>query len=84
MLWFLSMAAADGYCVDSYCDEAVGHMACSADGRQWIDRVELRPSIVFSGAKQPDAAELARLHHQAHASCFIAHSVRTEITVRAR
>lgn len=84
MLWFLSMAAHAGYCVDSYCDVAEGHMTRTADGRQWIDRVELRPNIVFSGAKQPDAAELARLHHLAHGSCFLANSVRTEITVHAR
>ena len=84
MLWFLGMAAEEGYCVDSYSDAAVGHMSHTADGRQWIGRVELRPSVVFSGARQPDAAELARLHHRAHASCFIANSVRTEVTVHAR
>ncbi len=83
MLWFLSVSANEGYCVDSYCDQAVGHMTHTADGRQWIDRVELRPSVAFSGARQPDAADIARLHHRAHASCFIANSVRTEITVRA-
>ena len=84
MLWFLSVAAGEGYCVDAYCDQAVGHMTRAADGRQWIDRVELYPSVAFSGARQPDAEALARLHHRAHASCFLANSVRTEVTVHAR
>jgi hypothetical protein len=33
--------------------------------------------------QSPAAEELARLHHLAHENCFIANSVRTEITVEA-
>ena len=32
----------------------------------------------------PDKAKLDELHHQAHELCFIANSVKTEITVEAR
>ncbi len=82
MLWFLSIAAAEGYRVDSYRDEAVGHMTRNETGRHWISRVELQPRIIFSGAKLPDAAAIARMHHSAHEKCFLANSVRTEIVVR--
>ncbi len=82
MLWFLSIAAAEGYCVDSYRDEAVGHMTRNEAGQHWFSRVELQPRIIFSGAKLPDAAALARMHHLAHEKCFLANSVRTEIVVR--
>lgn len=82
MLWFLSIAAAKGYCIDSYRDEALGHMTRNEAGRAWISRVELRPDIAFSGAILPDATTIARMHHEAHGSCFIANSVRTEIVVR--
>jgi organic hydroperoxide reductase OsmC/OhrA len=43
-------------------------------------RVTLRPAVPFAG-KSPSADELAHLHHLAHENCFIANSVRTEITV---
>ena len=82
MLGFLSIAAAAGYCVDSYRDEAAGHMTRNAAGHEWISRVELQPRVVFSGSKRPEAAALAHMHHEAHASCFIANSVRTEVVVR--
>lgn len=81
MLWFLGLAAAEGYCVDSYRDDAVGHMERNAAGQQWISRIDLHPRVLFSGSRCPDAKALAHLHHEAHARCFIANSVRTEVTV---
>jgi organic hydroperoxide reductase OsmC/OhrA len=84
MLWFLDLAAQAGLCVDSYDDEAEGHMAPAADGRHWIERVLLRPQVRFFGERQPAAAELERLHHEAHALCFLARSVRSEVLVQPR
>ena len=46
-----------------------------------ITRVTLKPKIKFSGDKQPTADELDKLHHAAHENCFIANSVKTEVTV---
>ena len=37
--------------------------------------------IKFSGDKQPTAEELDKMHHAAHDNCFIANSVKTEVTV---
>ncbi len=84
MLWFLSLAAAAGYCVDEYADEAVGEMARNAEGQMAMTVVTLRPRVVFGGSKQPHAADLAQLHHEAHAACYIAHSVRTEVRCEPR
>lgn len=50
-------------------------------GRQWVSRVTLHPKIVYGGDRRPTAEEEARLHHDAHAECFIANSVKTEIVV---
>jgi len=36
---------------------------------------------VYGGAKRPSHDDEARLHHLAHAQCFIANSVKTHITV---
>jgi organic hydroperoxide reductase OsmC/OhrA len=83
MLTFLAIAARRRFVVESYQDDAVGHMEKNAAGRLAVTRVELRPRIRFSGDKQPDAAELARLHELSHRECFIANSVTTEVSVVA-
>ncbi len=84
LLWFLSLAAKQGCVVDSYADDAEGVMAKDAAGRLAITRVTLRPLVRFSGARLPDQAALAALHHAAHAECFIAHSVRSEVVIEPR
>ena len=81
MLWFLALAARAGFIVDHYRDVAVGIMEKIDSGKQAITRVTLRPDIGFSGDKRPSPDELQSLHHKAHDNCFIANSVRTEITV---
>jgi organic hydroperoxide reductase OsmC/OhrA len=43
--------------------------------------VTLKPKITFSGEKKPTVEELDKMHHAAHENCFIANSVKTEITV---
>lgn len=76
MLTFLFHAANDGYVVESYVDEAEGHLR---DG--WLAEIVLRPRLEFSGEKRPTAAEVEHLHHRAHEECFIARSVKTSIRV---
>ena len=79
MLWFLDIAARAGWVVDSYRDEATGTLARNTDGQQAMARVVLRPAVQFAPGKHPTAQELHAFHHQAHASCFIANSVKTEV-----
>jgi organic hydroperoxide reductase OsmC/OhrA len=81
MLWFLSLAAKRGFVVDRYADEAFGVMEENADGKLAFTRITLRPRIGFGGATRPSAAELAALHHEAHAECFIANSLKCEVIV---
>jgi organic hydroperoxide reductase OsmC/OhrA len=82
MLFFLSLAAARGYVVDRYDDHAVGTLALDADGRMAMTRIVLNPVIVFGGDRQPDRAVLAELHHEAHARCYIANSLKGDIVVK--
>ena len=79
MLWFLSLAARDRFCVDRYADAATGLLAKNASGRQAMTVVILHPSVQFSGERLPSRADIERLHHQAHEACFIANSVKTEV-----
>ena len=83
MLTFLYLAAKGGYVIDSYEDKAVGVMTKNERGKLFVSRVALRPRIVFSGAKQPTAAQLDELHHHAHEQCYIANSVLAEVVVEA-
>ena len=45
-----------------------------------MTKIALRPAIVFSGA-QPDAEQLAAIHHSAHDKCYIANSIKAEVIV---
>jgi organic hydroperoxide reductase OsmC/OhrA len=80
MLWFLNLAQEAGFIVSGYRDTAEGHMARVGRGKMAITDVVLRPEILFEG-RQPDAAEMDRLHHEAHERCFIANSVKAQIRV---
>ena len=79
MLWFLSIAGKHKFCVDRYVDAASGVMAKNADGKMAMTVVTLRPEVIFSGERLPTRAELDQLHHEAHASCYIANSVKTDV-----
>jgi organic hydroperoxide reductase OsmC/OhrA len=79
MLWFLSIAAKRGFCVDRYADAAVGLMARNAQGKVAMTRVTLRPDVAFSGARAPSHDEVVELHEAAHDACFIASSVNTAV-----
>lgn len=78
MLWFLSLAARDGWRVDGYRDLAEGRMGRNAEGRLAMTYVTLRPQVSFAGPA-PSREQLAALHHAAHGECFIANSVKTEV-----
>jgi organic hydroperoxide reductase OsmC/OhrA len=82
MLTFLWLASRAGFTIERYEDDAVGTMAKNERGIPWVSAVTLRPRLVWSGEKRPGAADLDRLHREAHAQCFIANSVRTVITVQ--
>ena len=84
LLWFLSLAARAGFVVDAYVDEAVGTLAPDSRGKVSMTVVTLRPHTTFSGPRQPTAAELQALHHDAHAQCYIANSVLTELRCEPR
>ena len=79
MLWFLDIASRAGFAVASYEDAAEGRMGRNAAGKLVVDLVTLRPRARVTGARVPDAATLAALHHEAHEECFLANSVRCEI-----
>jgi organic hydroperoxide reductase OsmC/OhrA len=81
MLFFLWIAARQGFTVDSYVDRASGVMEKNDEGKVAITRIVLRPHIVFSGERQPTKEELGHIHHESHESCYIANSIKAEVVV---
>jgi organic hydroperoxide reductase OsmC/OhrA len=79
MLSFLAIAAKKKLTVNSYRDDAVGFLE-NDNGRLWIARVILRPQVVIDA----DTETLAHIHHLAHEACFIANSVKTQVSVEPR
>jgi organic hydroperoxide reductase OsmC/OhrA len=84
MLTFLAICARKRLSLDSYEDEASGNLEKGGDGKLWLAHVVLRPLVRFSEGVSVGAADLAELHHHAHAECFIANSVRTDVQVEPR
>lgn len=81
MLWFLGIAAKNGFIVDSYRDCALGAMTLNESKKYWMSTVTLRPHVVFSGAETPTPEQIAQMHREAHEECFIANSVKTDIQI---
>jgi organic hydroperoxide reductase OsmC/OhrA len=80
MLFFLDFASRRKIVVDSYVDAATGVME-KQDGKTVITRVELYPKVTYAAAA-PTAEVEAELHHAAHEACFLANSVKTEISIK--
>ena len=79
MLWFLSIAAKQKFCVDRYFDAAVGVMERNTEGKMAMSVVTLRPEVHFSGERLPTREQIDQMHHEAHQECFIANSVKTDV-----
>src|SRR5262245_52539591 len=81
MLWFLSLAAKNKFIVQNYVDEAIGKMERDAEGKFVISKVTLHPQIRFAGDNLPTPEQITHLHNEAHHNCFLANSVKTEVSV---
>ena len=80
MLSFLAIARQEEADGDSYEDDAVGFLE-NEGGKLWMTRVILRPKVAIDADRRETLAEI---HHLAHEACFIANSVKTDVTVEPR
>ncbi|TGP18187.1 MULTISPECIES: OsmC family protein [unclassified Mesorhizobium] len=81
MLYFLAICEGSGYKVTSYVDEAVGEVSKNPEGAQAVTSITLHPVVTFGSDKRPDRQALERLHHRAHKGCFIANSIKSNVTI---
>lgn len=79
MLTFLAVAANRGYSVEHYHDMATAILEKNNQGQIVVTKTILNPKVTFSGDLQPTPEEYEKLHERAHAACFIANSVKTEV-----
>ena len=78
MLWYLHLASANGITVLEYVDKAEGTIVEDGDGGGRFTSVTLQPRIVIAQASKIEHAQA--LHHEAGKKCFIANSVKVEIS----
>jgi len=84
MLTFLAIASRKRLVVDRYEDDASGTLEKDADGKLSITTITLRPRVVFEDPSAVSAEALDRMHHKSHENCFIASSLKSQITVVPR
>lgn len=81
MLTFLAIAAKSRYVIDSYEDETTAILGKDPQGNMAVVKIVLKPKVVFSGDKKPDAPQLKNLHEKAGKNCFIETSLKSEVVV---
>src|SRR4029453_12564150 len=81
MLTFLAIACKQKFVLDSYEDEAVGHVEKNAEGKMAISRVDLHPKITWGGDRIPSAEQLDKMHNPAHKNCLFTTSAKRRVTV---
>lgn len=78
MLWYLHLCAEAGVVVESYEDEAEGHLRLDPDGGGRFIEATLRPRV---GLRAGPRARAVELHEEAHRRCFVANSVNFPVHV---
>lgn len=81
MLFFLAIADFQGYQVESYDDDPVGHLERNDKKGMEVTRIVLSPRITFGGDNTPDQQAISRIHASAHRNCFIRNSITAEVTI---
>ena len=82
MLSFFYVAAKAGFNALSYEDNAIGEMAATEAGKEWMAKITLDPQVVWADGAAPSDERLAELHHEAHEICYIANSLKTDIVIK--
>ena len=81
MLWFLAIAGKRKFRIDRYHDQATAVLEKNAGGKWFVSVVTLHPEVQFSGELLPTAPQIEDMHHAAHAECYIANSVSSQVRI---
>jgi len=81
LLFFLAFCAKKRIEVKQYKDEAYGILEENEEGKMVISKVVLRPKVIFAEGQEPSREQLQKLHHSAHDKCFLANSIKSEMSI---
>ncbi|BAJ03111.1 OsmC family protein [Shewanella violacea] len=81
MLTFLTIAHLKRLKVLSYKDVATAELGKNEAGKIAISKIILKPVVIFDTDLEVSEEVLSKIHQKAHANCFIANSLSTEIEV---
>lgn len=82
MLTFLAIAHLKRLPVVSYVDAASAELGKNEAGKLAITKMMLNPKIVFAEGVAVTQETLEKMHEKAHANCFIANSLDTDIHIK--
>lgn len=83
MMTFLSVAAKEGFVIDSYQDDAVGILR-DEGYQKIISEVLLRPTIQFQSHKKPEESALKNMIEKAHEHCIISQSIKGKVKIEPK
>ncbi len=81
MLTFLAIASKSGHVISSYTDEAICYLDKNVENKIAVSKIVLHPKVIFTGNKIPDLEKIKTMHDKAHHNCFIANSIKSEVTI---
>lgn len=81
LLTFLSLACKQGFIINSYTDNATCTLALIEENKQAVTEINLRPVVSFSKETRPNKTVMKELFKKTHELCFVANSLKSEVTV---
>ena len=82
MLTFLAVCAKKRLTVAHYEDACVAEVKQNADGKFYVNNIQLNPKVTFAQASAPISIEqLKHIHHKAHQHCFISNSLTSRVDI---
>ncbi|QYJ79764.1 OsmC family protein [Shewanella acanthi] len=82
MLTFLAIAHLKRLPVKSYVDDATAELGKNEAGKLAVTKMVLTPKVVFADGIEVSDDVLEKIHEKAHANCFIANSLATEVQIK--
>lgn len=82
MLTFLAIAHLKRLPVTSYADNATAELSKNDAGKLAVTKMVLNPKVIFADGVEVSRETIEKIHEKAHANCFIANSLATDIQIK--
>ena len=82
MMTFLALAAKMKWPVINYKDKAISYLGKNAEGRMYVNKIELNPAIIFEDNFNISDEEMKKMKERSHKYCFIANSLSKDVEIQ--